>query len=101
MEVVAGLIGVVIGAVYLAGLLGPRGRTVGQSVLGLTVVDLATMAPLAPGRAMLRGLVLVMEVVAAPTLLVAVPLAELLSVHATGRSLTDRALGASVVTGAT
>ena len=100
MEVVAGLIGVVAGSVYLSGLLGPRGRTVGQSVLGLTVVDRATMAPLAPGRALLRGLVVALEVVAAPTLLVVVPVAELLSVHGTGRSLTDRALGAAVVTAA-
>ena len=100
MEVVAGLIGVVIGAVYLSGLLGLQGRTVGQSVLGLTIVDRTTMAPLGPGRALLRGVVLVMELVAAPTLLVIVPVAELLSVHATGRSLTDRALGTAVVTGA-
>ena len=99
MEVVAGLIGVVAGTLYLSGLLGRQGRTVGQSVLGLTVVDRATMTPLAPGRALLRGLVLVVELVAAPTFLVVVPVAELLSVHATGRSLTDRVVGTAVVAG--
>ena len=100
MEVVAGLIGVVTGAVYMAGLLGPQGRTIGRFVLGLTVVDRVTMAPLAPGRALLRGLVLVLELVAGPTFLVVVPVAELLSAHATGRSLTDRVLHTAVVTGA-
>ena len=98
MEVVAGLVGVIAGTVYLSGLLGPQGRTVGQAVLGLTVVDRATMAPLAPGRALLRGLVLVIEVVATPTLLVVVPVVELLLVHVTGRSLADRVLGTAVVT---
>lgn len=96
-EVLALLIGVVGGVTYLAVPLAWKGATLGQSLVGLV-----TLGPqgrrLSVPRAFLRSLIVVVELVGVPTFLLALPaIAELLAVSNSGRSLTDRLLGTSVV----
>jgi len=97
-EVAAGVVGVGAGTVYMAALVAGRGRTVGQSLLGLAVVDVQTLGRVALNRALPRSLIVVLELAMAPTIiLAAAAVAELLSVSACGRSITDRLLRTSVV----
>lgn len=77
-EVVAAVVGVVLASLYFAAFVALPGRTPGQALLGLTVVDAATGGPVAPGRALLRSLILVVELLGASwMLLLPVALAEL------------------------
>jgi hypothetical protein len=68
----------------------------------LAVVDAPTSGPISLARALLRSLVIVLEVAAASTLVLALPaFAELISSQGrAGQSLTDRMLGTRVVTSA-
>lgn len=98
-EVAAGLTGVAVATLYLTAFITTRRRTIGQSLLGLAVVDDATLEQLKPARAALRSLILVIEVAAIPSIIFSLPaIAELVSVLASGRSITDRLLETSVVT---
>lgn len=90
-EVEAAVAGVVVATVYLALPLARRGRTVGQSLLGLTVLDEETGRPVSNLRAVLRSLIVVLEVVGIPTMIFAGPaVLEYLAASRSGRSLTDR-----------
>ena len=98
-EVAAALVGVAVGTTYMAALVAARGRTVGQSLLRLTVVDATTLERARASRAIIRSAIIAMEVAAAATLVLSIPaIAELVSVVASGRSLTDRLVRTSVVT---
>ncbi len=97
-EIAAGILGVATGTAYLTAFVVLSGRTLGQRLLRLAVVDAEGEEQLGVPRAAARSLVVVLEVVATATVLLApIALAELLSVYAIGRSLTDRLLGTSVV----
>lgn len=99
LEVAAGVVGVAVATIYLAALTAVRGRTVGQALLGLAVVDARTLERVTPAQAFARSLIVVLELAATPTFVLALPaLAELLSVSANGRSITDTVVGTSVVT---
>jgi hypothetical protein len=98
-EVAAAVLTVVFATTYVGGSVAVAGRTAGQRLLDLTVVHVATGGRVPPGRAVLRSFVVVVEVVAAPSITFGVPaLAELTAVATTGRSLTDRLVGTAVVT---
>jgi uncharacterized RDD family membrane protein YckC len=99
-EIAAVILGVVCATAYFAVLVAEFGRTVGQRLVGLAVVDASTREPISYPRAIVRSLVIVLEVIAAPTLFLAPPaVAELIAMQSTGgRSLTDRLLGTAVVT---
>lgn len=97
-EVVAVVAGVLLATLYFAAFAALPGRTPGQALLCLRLVDHASGEAVTPGRALLRSLVLVLELLGAAWMLLApVALAELWSVVASGRSLTDRLFGTSVV----
>jgi hypothetical protein len=97
LEVAAGVVGVAAGAIYLGVPIAAVGRTLGQSVLRLGVVDSRTGARIGLARALLRSIIVVLEVAAALTLIFAIPgLAELMAVATDGRSLTDRFLRTAV-----
>ncbi|MGI8983120.1 MAG: RDD family protein [Acidimicrobiales bacterium] len=97
-EVAAAVVGAAIATVYLGAFVALAGRTPGQGLLGLTVVDHATGDRVPPGRALLRSLVVVAELATAVFAPVAV--AEVIAVAASGRSLTDRLFRTSVVAAA-
>jgi hypothetical protein len=62
-------------------------------------VDASTRKRISLPRAVLRSLVVVLEVAATPSIILALPaFAELTSTSADGRSLTDRVLRTEVVT---
>ncbi len=83
----------------MATLVALRRRTVGQSVLGLAVVDATTLDRVDLPRAIVGSAIIVTEVAAAATIILSVPaIAELVSVLTSGRSLADRLLRTSVVT---
>jgi len=106
-EVLAAAVGIGAATAYLGLLVAWRGRTVGQALVGLSVVrapDDHGERRVRMGRALVRGLIVALEVVSAPTMfLTAVAGAELLAVagdgDGDGRSLTDRVLGTRVVVG--
>ena len=101
-EVAAGVLGVAVGTVYMATLVTVRRRTIGQSLLRLAVVDATTFERVPLPRAVLRSLIIVLEVATAATITFSLAaIAELVSVGATGRSLTDRLLRTAVVTDGT
>lgn len=96
-EVTAGIVGAATATAYLAVLVAVRGSTIGQALLGLAVADAATGTRLSLSRALVRSLVVVLEVGAASTIILSPPaFAEVISAGTTGRSLTDRALGTTV-----
>ncbi len=98
-EVAAAVVGLGVGTVYMATLVDVRRRTIGQSLLRLAVVDATTLERVNASRAIVRSAIVVIEVAAAATMIFSVPaIAELVSVVASGRSLTDRLLRTSVVT---
>ncbi len=97
-EVVAGILGVGFATLYLAVPLAWKGRTFGQSLVGVFVLDASTGRPVSAARALLRSLVVVVEIAAVPTLILAIPaLAEWVSLAGSGRTLTDRLLGTVAV----
>jgi len=93
-EVAAALVGAVAATSFLALPIARRGRTLGQSLVGLAVVDATTMGRVGLARAYLRSFVVVVEAVFVTTLL---PVLDFVAVVASGRSLPDRMLGTSVV----
>lgn len=98
-ETAAAMIGVVLATVYTAAFVALAGRTPGHALLGLTVVDEATGELVPPARALSRSLVVVVESLAACTLLAPLALVEFVAVAISGRSLTDRLCRTAVVTG--
>jgi hypothetical protein len=100
LEVVAGIVGVGFATAYLAVPLAWKGRTFGQALVGVIVVDETTSGPVSAVRALLRSLVVVVEVAGVPTLILAVPaLVELVSLAASGRTFTDRVFGTVALSG--
>lgn len=98
LEVVAAVLGVATATAYLAVPLVWKGRTLGQSKVGLFVLDSTTSQPVSAVRAAFRSLVVVLEVAAVPTGILAVPaLAELVVLVGSGRTVTDRVLGTVVL----
>lgn len=98
LEVVAAVLGVAAATAYLAVPLVWKGRTLGQSLVGLFVLDSTTGRPVPAVRAVLRSVVVVLEVAAVPTVILAVPaLAEWVSLAGSGRTVTDRLLGTVVL----
>lgn len=98
-EVAAVVVGVGAATSYFAGLVAARGHTVGQSLLGLTVVDAQTLRRPAPARAIVRSLVVVLEVAGVWMVVLSPPaIIESVSTLLTGRSVTDRILRTSVIT---
>ncbi|MEJ7765824.1 MAG: hypothetical protein WKF86_10035, partial [Acidimicrobiales bacterium] len=66
--------------------------------VGLFVLDFTTGRPVSAVRAVLRSVVVVLEVAAVPTLILAVPaLLEGVSLVGSNRSVTDRLLGTVVL----
>lgn len=97
-EIGAVVVGVLVATVYLGGPTALLGRTPGQSLLRLRVVDARTGARVAVPRALLRSLVTVLEVMGIPLVLFGLPaLAEFMAVSANGHSITDRLLKTSVL----
>lgn len=97
-EVAAAVLGVGAATAYLAVPLAGKGRTFGQSLIGLLVLDYETGRPVSAPRAVLRSVIVVLEVAAVPTLILAVPaLIEWLSLAGSGRTVTDRLLGTVVL----
>ena len=91
LEVVAGGLGVVAATAFLAVPVARTGRTLGQSLVGLRVLDATTHRPVPAGRAVVRSLVIVLEVAAFPTLVLAVPaVIDWVSLLRSGRTVTDR-----------
>ena len=98
LEVAAAMLGVVTATAYLAVPLAWKGRTLGQSLVGLFVLDSTTRQPVSAARAALRSLVVVLEVVAASTGILAVlVLADSVVLFVSGRTVTDRVLGTVVL----
>lgn len=91
------VVGLVLPAAYLAAFVALAGRTPGQVLTGLTVVDHATGELVPPGRALLRSVVVVAELWAAMSVLAPLVIAELVAAARSGRSLTDRLFGTSVL----
>jgi hypothetical protein len=97
-EVAAAVVGIAAGTIYLAGPIAAFGSTFGQSILQLRVVDARTGTRLGLGRALVRSTIVVLEVAAAVTIILAIAgLAELMAATTDGRTLTDRLLRTAVV----
>lgn len=100
LEVVAAVLGVTAATAYLAVPLVWKGRTLGQSLVGLSVLESTTGQPVSAVRAVLRSVVVVLEVAAVPTVILAIPaLAEVVALAGSGRTVTDRLLGTVVLSG--
>lgn len=98
-EVLAGVVAVGVATIYVAGFTAWRSATPGQLALRLRVVDADSLGPISAGRAVLRSLIVVLEVGTAPTLILApVAIAELVVAGSSGRSITDRLIRTRVVT---
>lgn len=98
LEIAAGVVGVAAATTYLAVPVAWKGRTLGQWLVGLFVMDARTNRPLPLLRAILRSVVVVVEVALLPSLVFAVPaVIELAVLSASGRTLTDRLLRTSVL----
>lgn len=97
----AGVAGVLAaGTVYSSVAILATGRTPGQALIRLRVVDAATGIRPPPERVVARSLLVVGEVVAAPTVILAAPaVTELVVAAVTGTGLTDRITGTRVVLG--
>ncbi len=97
-EVAAAVIGLGVAATYQAVLMAWRGGTLGQSLLGLAVVDAATGGQVALPRLLARGIIVTLEVAAGFTIILApIAIAEGIAAGANGRSLTDRLLRTEVL----
>lgn len=100
LEVVAGGLGVVATTAFLAVPVARNGRTLGQSLVSLNVLDATTHRPIPAGRALLRSLVVVLEVAAFPTLVLAIPaVIDWVSLVGSGRTVTDRVFRTVVLSG--
>ena len=96
-EVAAAVVGVAVGTIYLGGPIAAFGRTLGQSVLRLRVVDARTGTRIGLARALVRSTIVVLEVAAALTIILAIAgLAELTAAAVDGRTLTDRLMRTAV-----
>ena len=90
--------GVAGATLYLAVPTARWGHSLGQLLLGIRVLDTSTRTPPQLPRAMMRSLVVAVEVIAAPTVIMAVPaIAELVALSSNGTTLTDRLLRTTVV----
>jgi hypothetical protein len=98
-EVTATVAGCAAGGAYLGVLVAWRGATLGHELLRLGVIDRRTGGRVPLARAVVRGVIVVVEVAAAVTIVLApVAIADAVAVSSTsGHSLTDRLLGTSVV----
>lgn len=97
-EVLAVVVGIALATVFLAYPLATRGSTVGQWVVGITVVDAATRRRLSFPRALARSFVVVLEAAAFPTVFLAPPaVVELVFLYTSGRTLTDRMFSTAVL----
>lgn len=96
-DVAGPVVGAVLAVTYLAGFVTLAGRTPGQVLTGLTVVDHATGELVPPGRALLRSVVVVVELSGATSILAPLVIAEIVAAGRSGRSLTDRLFGTSVL----
>ncbi|MGE3620885.1 MAG: RDD family protein [Acidimicrobiia bacterium] len=92
----ATVLGVLAATLYLGVLTACRGSTLGHGALRLAVVDARTGDRLSWPRALLRGLVVSVEVLAVPTLILALPAVAELGAAQGGPSLTDRLLHSRV-----
>ena len=98
LGVVAVVVGIGLTTVYLGVAIAWKGRTLGQTLVGVFTVDFRSGRRVGATRAVIRSLVVVLEVAGVPTLILALPAgAELLALSASGRTITDRLLGTSVV----
>ena len=95
--VAASLVSGALATVYLASFVTLAGGTPGQMLTGLTVVDHATGRLVPLGRALLRSVVVVVEVALAMSVLAPLVIAELAAATKSGRSLTDRLFGTAVL----
>jgi uncharacterized RDD family membrane protein YckC len=98
LEIVAGVLWLIAGTLYLALPVAGRGRTLGQWLVGLAVVDARSGGTCSYGKAVARSAIVTVETVGALSVLAPLVVAELASVASTGRSLTDRLLQTAVVT---
>lgn len=97
-EVEAFAVGAGAATILLGSLTAWRGCSLGQSLLGLRVVDWITLERIGVLRAFLRSFIVVLEVAGAYTLVFGFSaLLELIAVALSYRSLTDRLMGTSVV----
>lgn len=98
LEVLAGVGGVAAAATYLGLAIAVKGHSIGQSLVGLLVVDARTKGRVPVVRALLRSVVVVIEVALVPTLTLAVfALIELMALGVSGVTLTDRLFRTSVL----
>ncbi len=98
LELAAWVMAITVATAYLALPLSWKRRTLGQSLVGLFVTDARTNQSVPVARAVIRSVVVVVEIAALPTLIFAVPaLIEVIVLGASGRTLTDRLLGTSVL----
>ncbi|MGQ0830756.1 MAG: RDD family protein [Microthrixaceae bacterium] len=98
LEIVAAVIGLTAATLYLALPVAWRGHSLGQRLVGISVLDATTRVPPSLPRAMLRSAIVVLEVIAVPTLIFSLPaVVELLAVTGSERTLTDRLVGTAVV----
>jgi hypothetical protein len=98
LEVVAAVVGFSIATAYLAVPIVWKARTLGQSLVGLCVLDSTTGQPVSAVRAVLRSVVVVLEVAAVPSVILAIPaLVECVALVGSGRTVTDRVLGTVVL----
>ncbi|MGD9792184.1 MAG: RDD family protein [Acidimicrobiia bacterium] len=98
LELAALASGLVVATAYFAAPTA-RGRgTIGQRALRIAVIDTKSGRPPTPARSTIRSLVVVVEMLLAVSIaLGVVALLEVLSIAASGRSITDRVLGTDVV----
>lgn len=97
-ETIATVVGLLVATSYFAVPLSLRGQSLGQALVGITVLDAGTGDRLSFGRAYARSLIVVLEVGAAATIILALlPAVEFLMLAQSGRSLTDHLLGTRVV----
>lgn len=98
LGVAAAVLGVAAATSYLAIPLAWKGRTLGQSIVGLVVLDTATNGRVPAWRAFARSFVVVLEVTAMPTVILAVPaFVDWMALALTDRTVLDRVLGTVVV----
>ena len=98
LEVMAAVLGVAAATAYLAVPIVWKGRTLGQSLVGLFVFDFTTGRRVPALRAVVRSTILVLELAAVPSIVLAVPaLSELVLLAVSGRTVTDRLLGVVVL----
>lgn len=97
-EIVAAAVGLAVATACLALPVAWKGRSLGQSLVGLFLLDTRTNERVPVVRALARSAIVVVEVALVPTLIFAVPaLIELIALALSRRTLTDRLFGTSVL----